>query len=93
MTDKEKVLSYLKISVVRNDPTGAAIFLILIVCLCCKVVTSRMNCILAGTSLRRMTLTGVDALFGTHIDRQVIPLETAVMVSLVNSFYKLSCSQ
>ena len=58
MTDKEKVLSYLKISVVRNDPTGAAIFLISVLCFCCKIVTLRKDYVLVGTSLRWITMTG-----------------------------------
>ena len=58
MTDKEKVLSYLKISVIRNDPTGAAIFLISVLCFCCKIVTLRKDYALVGSSLRWMTLTG-----------------------------------
>lgn len=73
---------YLKISVVRNDPTGVAIFLISVSCFCCKVVTLTKDYV-AGTSLLRMTLTGRVAWDPGGRTTRVLPLEMVVLVSLV----------
>ena len=53
-------------------------------------MTSRMDCVLTGTSLRRMTLTGRVVWDSHRPTTQVLPLETAVVVSLVNSLKKFS---
>ena len=52
-----------------------------------------MDCVLAGTSLRRMTLTGRVIRDPHSPTTQVLPLNTAVVVSLVNSLAKFLCLQ
>lgn len=94
MTDKWRVHPYLKISVVWNDPSGAALFLISVFCFLCKVVTLRILCPDQFQSqTERMTLSGRVVWAPYRLKTQVIPMETAVMVSLANSFNKLSSSR
>ena len=72
----------MKLSVLRNDPTGTAIFLISVSCFCCKVVTLRKDYVV-GTSLLRMTLTGHVVWDPRGRTTRLLPLEMVVLVSLV----------
>ena len=51
--------------------------------LCLKIVTLRMDCVLVGTSLTRMTSTGRVVRDQRGPTGQVLPLGMAVMVSLL----------
>ena len=72
----------------------ATLFLISVFCFFCKIVTLRILCPDQFQSqTERMTLTGRVVWAPHRLKTQVVPLETAVMVSLANSFNKLSSSQ
>ena len=75
---------------VRNDPTGTAIFLTSVLCFCRKVVTFRMDCVLVGTSIRRMTLTGSVVRDPNGPTTQFLPLDTVVMAVIEFSKTRLT---
>ena len=81
MTDKLKVHSYLRISVVSNDSTEPENTCDIGFYFCLKLVTLKMDCVLAGTNPKRMTGHGV---WEAHrLITPVLPLGMAVLVSLL----------